>query len=196
MNQTRSRLRSVVLVGVVVVLALAVVAMTNPRQGYAPEQPIRFQHKRMSGKPNWVEDANGKKVNLGGHNIPCRYCHVMPYKGRHSTLPSTDMCMNCHNTVGQDKEWVLVLKQYWDRGEPIPWVKVFDLPDFVYYDHSAHLNAKNDEGKAKLDCPDCHINITEAVTVQVETPFNMGWCIDCHRKPDMNASIDCVACHR
>ncbi len=80
----------------------------------------------------------------------------MPYKGRHSTLPSTDICMNCHSTVGQDKEWVLVLKDYWERGEPIPWVKVHDLPDFVYYDHSAHLNAKDAEGKPKLDCVDCH----------------------------------------
>ncbi len=170
--------------------------MINPKQGYAPKQPIFFQHKRMAGDPNWVTDANGKEVNLGGYQIPCRYCHTMPYEGRHSTLPSTDICMNCHSVVGQDKEWVLVLKGYWERGEPIPWVKVHDLPDFVYYDHSAHLNAVDDKGQPKLDCVNCHLDVKNDSVVQVRTKFNMGWCVECHRKPEMAASTDCVTCHR
>ena len=187
-----------VIVPVVVLGALGAtgLAMMNPRQGYAPKQPIFFQHKRMAGPPNWVKDASGREVNLGGFDIPCRYCHTMPYEGRHSTLPSTDTCMNCHSVVGQDKEWVLVLKGYYERGEPIPWVKVHDLPDFVYYDHSAHLKAVDDKGVPKLDCPTCHVDIATAETVTVKMKFNMGWCVECHRKPDMAGPMDCVTCHR
>jgi hypothetical protein len=195
--KTTSRAVKVILpIAVLGALGIAAAAMVNPRQGYAPKQPIFFQHKRMAGPGNWVKDAAGKEVNLGGFDIPCRYCHTMPYEGRHSTLPSTDICMNCHTVVGQDKEWVLVLKGYADRGEPIPWVKVHDLPDFAYFDHSAHLNAKNDKALPKLDCPVCHVDIATADTVAVKTRFNMGWCLECHRKPDMAAPTTCVACHR
>ncbi len=196
MNWRNKTLRIAVLAAVLVGLGVTVAAMVNPRKGYAPRQPIFFQHKRMAGPPQWVKGADGKEVNLGGFNIPCRYCHTMPYEGRHSTLPSTDTCMNCHSTVGQDKEWVLVLKGYYDRGEPIPWVKAYKVPDFVYYDHSAHLNAKDDKGKPKLECLTCHVGVDVAETVTVNTKFNMGWCVECHRRPDMNASTDCVTCHR
>jgi hypothetical protein len=197
MRAPRHPVRILVLVGALAVAGLVVASMINPRQGYAPQQPIYFQHQRMAGKPNWVKDASGKDVNLGGFSIPCRYCHAMPYVGRHSTLPSTDVCMNCHSVVGQDKEWVLVLAGYHERGEPIPWVKVHDLPDFVYYDHSAHLNVVDAQGKAKLDCVNCHgDDIAETQVVAVSNPFNMGWCLDCHRKPEMAAPIDCIVCHR
>jgi len=171
-------------------------SMSDARQGYKPHQPIYFQHRRMAGAPKWTKDAEGKDVNVGGFNIPCLYCHSMAYKGRHSTLPSTAICMNCHSTVGQDKEWVLALKDYWERGEPIPWIKVHDLPDYVYYDHSVHLAAKNDQGEAKLGCVDCHGEVEEMDVVMVQHPLNMGWCLDCHRKDEMNGPTDCVTCHR
>lgn len=196
MKQSYKPIAAVVLLVAGAGLATLAWAMINPRQGYAPKQPIFFQHKRMAGPPNWVTDANGKQVNLGGFNIPCRYCHTMPYKGRHSTLPPTAVCMNCHSTVGQDKEWVLVLKSYFERGEPIPWVKVHDLPDFVYYDHSAHLNARKDDGALKLDCVNCHLDVENQSVVAVRVPFNMGWCLDCHRKPEMAGPTDCTTCHR
>jgi hypothetical protein len=176
--------------------AALTMAVSNVREGYAPRQPIHFRHSRMAGAPVYETNAKGEKVNVGGFNIPCLYCHNMPYKGRHSTLPSTAVCMNCHDTVGLDKEWVLKLKDYWERGEPIPWVKVHDLPDFVYYDHSAHLNAKGKDGKPKVECADCHGKVEETDIVSVQTEFNMAWCLDCHRKPEMAAPTDCVTCHR
>ncbi len=104
--------------------------------------------------------------------------------------------MNCHNVVGQDKEWVLVLKSYWEQGKPIPWVKVHRLPDFAYFDHSAHLNAKDAKGQAKVDCKNCHGDVAETEVVSTVTNFNMGWCLDCHRKPEMKGPQDCIACHR
>jgi hypothetical protein len=161
----------------------------------------------MAGAPIWQTDAKGQRVNVGGFGIPCVYCHTMPYKGRHSTVPSTAVCMNCHSTVGLNREWVLKMKEYWDRGEPIPWVKVHDLPDFVYYDHSAHVNAKDAQGKPLLPttdaqgkpmvvCQNCHGKVEEMEIVTVQNAFNMQWCLNCHRKPEMKASTDCVTCHR
>jgi len=171
-------------------------SLSNVRQGYAPRQPIYFRHSRMAGEPTWEQNDQGETVNVGGFGIPCLYCHTMPYKGRHSTVPSTAVCMNCHSTVGQDKEWVLEVKEYWERGEPISWVKVHDLPDFVYYDHSAHLNAVDDQGQPKLECEDCHGRVQDVDIVSVQNAFNMGWCLDCHQEPEMAAPIDCVVCHR
>jgi hypothetical protein len=194
-NQPKRRWK-LVLLGLLVVGVPVGVMMVNPRKGYAPKQPIFFEHSKMAAKPRWVKDKSGKLVNQGGYDIPCRYCHTMPYKGRHSTLPSTQICMNCHSTVGQDKEWVLVLKDYYERSEPIPWVKVHDLPDFVYYDHSAHLNAHDAKGKAKLDCVDCHGEVENHSVVAVQHKLTMGWCLECHQKPEMAAPFDCVVCHR
>lgn len=182
-------------------------AFSNVRQGYEPRQPIAFSHRRMAGAPVMQTNEKGESVNVGGFGIPCVYCHTMPYKGRHSTLPSTAVCMNCHSTVGLNREWVLKMKEYWDRGQPIPWVKVHDLPDFVYFDHSAHLNAKDASGNPKLpnvdasgqpmpQCQTCHGKVQEMDIVSVQHPFNMQWCLDCHRKPEMKASTDCVTCHR
>jgi len=196
MSPPSKLVRVAIPLGVLVVGGLVGATMMDPRQGYAPEQPILFQHKKMAAMPNWVTDANGKEVNLGGYDIPCMYCHTMVYKGRHATLPSTDICMNCHRTVGQDKEWVLVLNGYWERREPIAWIKVHDLPDFVYFDHSVHMNSMSDEGRNKVDCVDCHGDVENSEVVTIENPFNMGWCLECHRKPEMAAPTDCVVCHR
>lgn len=182
-------------------------AFSNVRQGYEPRQPIAFSHRRMAGRPVMQTNDRGEAVNVGGFGIPCVYCHTMPYKGRHSTLPSTAVCMNCHATVGLDKEWVLKMKEYWDRGEPIPWVKVHDLPDFVYFDHSVHLNARDATGALKLpavdaqgrtmpQCQTCHGKVQEMDIVSVQHPFNMRWCLDCHRRPEIRASTDCITCHR
>ncbi len=199
---------------IVAVLLAAIVtgtlayALSNVRKGYEPRQPILFRHTRMAGPPVWQTNAKGEKVNAGGFGIPCVYCHTMAYKGRHSTVPSTAVCMNCHTSVGLNKEWVLKMKEYWDRGEPIPWVKVHDLPDFVYYDHSAHVNAKDDQGRPRLPmtdangkpmknvCENCHGKVEEEEIVRVQVNFNMQWCLDCHRKPEMRTSTDCVTCHR
>jgi len=207
MTGRRSSARLITLVIAVALTGALGYAFSNVRQGYEPRQPIAFSHKRMAGVPVIETNDRGEQVNVGGFGIPCVYCHTMPYKGRHATLPSTAVCMNCHTNVGLNREWVLKMKAFWDRGEPIPWVKVHDLPDFVYFDHSAHLNAKNADGTSKLPlvdaagqpmvaCQNCHGKVQEMDIVSVQQPFNMQWCLDCHRKPEIKASTDCIACHR
>jgi len=205
--KTPTVIRAVTITIGLVFMGTLAYALSNARQGYEPRQPIPFSHKRMAGVPDWQVNEKGERVNIGGFGIPCVYCHTMPYKGRHSTLPSTAVCMNCHSTVGLNREWVLKMKEYWDRGEPIPWVKVHDLPDFVYYDHSVHLNAKDEFGRPKLPlvdangqpmvvCQNCHGDVAKMDIVSVQNTFNMQWCVDCHRKPEMKASTDCITCHR
>ncbi len=207
MNLRSKTVQATVLLVAVAAMGSLAYALSNARKGYEPRQPILFRHTRMAGVPIWVTNEKGEQVNDGGFAIPCVYCHTMPYKGRHSTVPSTAVCMNCHTSVGLNKEWVLKMKEYWERGEPIPWVKVYDLPDFVYYDHAAHVNAVDDDGQSRLPlvdaqgqpmvvCENCHGKVDEMEIVKVDHPFNMQWCLDCHRKPEMKASTDCVVCHR
>jgi len=207
MNLRSNSVRILALVVLAAITGTLAFAFSNVRKGYEPRQPILFQHTRMAGPPIWETNDKGEQVNVGGFNIPCVYCHTMPYKGRHSTVPSTAVCMNCHTSVGLNKEWVLRMKDYWDRGEPIPWVKVHDLPDYVYYDHAAHLNARDEQGRARLAttdaqgrpmqvCENCHGKVEAMPIVSTQNTFNMQWCLDCHRKPEMKASTDCVTCHR
>ncbi len=207
MNGRTMPVRVIALLVTAAAMGTLAYAFSNARMGYEPRQPILFSHPRMAGPPVWETNAQGERVNVGGFDIPCVYCHTMPYKGRHSTVPSTAVCMNCHSTVGLSKEWVLKMKDYWDRGEPIPWVKVHDLPDFVYFDHAAHVHATDDQGRPVLSladaqgqpmvvCENCHGKVEEMAMVSVQHAFNMQWCLDCHRDPATKASTDCIACHR
>ena len=193
----RRLFRVLVLAAALAVTASLVYGLSNVRRGYAPRQPVAFNHKRMAGAPVMQPNERGETVNVGGFGIPCVYCHTMAYKSRHATIPSTAVCMNCHTSVGLNREWVLRMKDYWDRGQPIPWVKVHDLPDFVYFDHSAHLNAKDAQGRLKLaavdaagnptvPCRTCHGDVAAMEIVSVQNNFNMQWCLDCHRNPAPN----------
>jgi hypothetical protein len=177
MNGRRRPVSVLAVVLAAVVTGSLAYAFSNVRKGYAPRQPILFRHTRMAGPPVWQTNDKGEQVNVGGFGIPCVYCHTMAYKGRHSTVPSTAVCMNCHSTVGLNKEWVLKMREYWDRGEPIPWVKVHDLPDFVYFNHSAHVNKG-------VGCSTCHGRVDEMAYVWQEQSLLMEWCLDCHRQPE------------
>jgi hypothetical protein len=151
----------------------------DPREGYSPEQPIAYSHK----------------LHAGDLKIDCKYCHTEVEEGRHASIPSTSICMNCHAGVGKDKDGVIRLTRYWDEGRSIGWVKVHDLPDFTYFDHSRHI-------KAGFECDRCHGKVETMDKVSVVTPFNMGWCVNCHRdpqhptRPELRGPTDCDVCHR
>lgn len=158
----------------VLVLAIAIgfSACFNPREGYAPEQPFAFSHQ----------------LHAGVHEIPCGFCHVSPGEGPHSSVPSVNTCMTCHSQVALQSPMIQELRQHWEDGRPVEWVKVHDLPDHVKFSHTPHI-------QRGLDCSECHGQVNRMDVVEVTNPFNMGWCVDCHREPEHNAPIDCVTCH-
>jgi hypothetical protein len=138
----------------------------SPRTGYAPEQPIPFSHK----------------LHAGEMAIECQYCHTQVEKGRHATVPSTNICMNCHNqvkrlhTADEDSVHLAKLREHFENDQPIEWVKVHDLPDHVYFSHQPHVKT------AKIECSTCHGPVEKMDKVKVSVPFNMGWCLSCHRQ--------------
>lgn len=150
--------------------------------GYAPDQPIPFSHLRHAGELQ----------------IACQYCHANTEQGRVATVPSVNICMNCHNEkagVGSGRPGVEYLKERYARGEEIPWVRVHDLADFVYFSHRPHM-AKG------IKCEECHGKVETMAQVEQVAPLTMGWCVDCHRKPDkehpekQQALTECTTCHQ
>lgn len=142
-------------------------------QGYAPEQPIPFSHLR----------------HVTQNKIPCQYCHSQVDKSRHAGIPSMNVCMNCHSAVATDKPNIQKLRKLYDEGKSFEWVKVHDLPDFVYFNHARHI-AKG------VECQTCHGDVGQMARVKQVAPMTMGWCIDCHRSQKPAAPTQCVTCHR
>lgn len=135
----------------------------NLQVGYAPEQPIDYSHKLHADE-------------LG---IDCRYCHANVERSQEAMVPPTQTCMGCHAIVKKDSPALSRLQDSWQTGEPVPWVRVHKLPDHVYFDHSAHL-------AAGVGCSSCHGRIDQMAVVRLDTPLNMGWCLECHRDPGPN----------
>jgi mono/diheme cytochrome c family protein len=157
-------------------------------QGYMPVQPIHYSHK----------------IHSGDNQIDCQYCHSSARKSKHSGIPSLNVCMNCHENIaeyngeedlekGYTKDFYTneIKKLYkavgWDEEsrtytgdtEPVKWVRIHNLPDFVYFNHSQHVNV------AGIDCKECHGPIEEMEIVYQHSSLTMGWCINCHRESDI-----------
>ena len=160
-------------------LALALLigfsACVNPRKGYAPSHSL------------W---SLATSCTPGQNEIPCRYCHVGNGEGPSSVVPGVNTCMNCHNEVqgktaaGQREPQEG--SNAWREGKPIRWKKVHDLPDHVRFSHQPHI-------VANVDCAECHGDVETMEVVETQNAFNMGWCVNCHRQPEHNASVDCVS---
>ena len=139
----------------------------NTDVGYAPEQPIPYSHKLHAGL-------------LG---MDCRYCHQNVERGPHATVPSTQTCINCHSLIKTDSEVlqpVVATNLALAAGttaDPIRWVKVHMLPDYAYFDHSAHV-------AVGVGCRSCHGRIDQMEIVRQDQPLSMGWCLECHRNPE------------
>lgn len=171
--------------------------MIGVNTGYAPAQPIDFSHA----------------LHAGEQQIPCQYCHSDAAKGRHASIPSMNVCMNCHQVVATDAPGVQKLREKYDAGETVEWVRVHDLPDHVYFSHRVHV-AKNfaltpeeqkaiDRGdverpktgpSAALDCTECHGEVKTMATLRQAKSLEMGFCIDCHRQK--KAPTECSTCHQ
>ncbi len=130
------------------------------RVGYAPVQPVPYSHALHAGQ-------------LG---IDCRYCHSNIEKSGVANLPTAQTCMNCHNQVKKDSPLLAPLRHRLETGEPVPWVKIHQTPDYVYFNHSIHVNRG-------VSCVECHGKINEMDVVAHAKPLSMGFCLDCHRDP-------------
>lgn len=122
-----------------------------------PEQPIPFNHR----------------FHVREIGMQCAYCHGGVESAAIAPIPPVELCMGCHRIVGAQLEPVQELRGYWDRGEPIPWERVYKLPDFVQFPHEAHI--RND-----LDCAECHGPVEDMDRVSKATSLSMGWCLECH----------------
>jgi len=164
-NKTRV-LAGVILGAAPIYLTFLVWYGASPRTtdvGYMPKQPVPYSHALHAGK-------------LG---IDCRYCHNTVEQASHAAIPPTATCMNCHERVWTNSEKLSPIRASLASGKPVEWLKVHDLPDYVYFNHSAHVTRG-------VGCVSCHGRIDEMEEVYQKEPLSMGWCLDCHRQPEAN----------
>jgi hypothetical protein len=155
----------VVLIGGGMVYMPTLIALNNSPKttdvGYQPTQPVPFSHA----------------VHAGQLGIDCRYCHSTVEKAPFAALPPTQVCMNCHAGIRPDSPRLQAVRDSWSKGMPISWVKVHDLPDYAFFNHSAHVNKG-------VGCVECHGRVDRMEVVRQVQPLSMSWCLDCHREPE------------
>jgi hypothetical protein len=135
-------------------------APDNLQVGYAPEQPVPYSHR----------------LHAGELEMDCRYCHANVERSHEAMVPPTQTCMGCHAQVHPDSERLAPVRESFETGESVEWVRVHQVPDTVFFDHSVHL-------AAGVGCVSCHGRVDQMEVVQVDQPISMGWCLDCHRDP-------------
>ena len=129
--------------------------------GYQPVQPVPFSHA----------------IHADQLGLDCRYCHSYVEKAAHSNVPSTQTCMNCHSQIKQNSPRLALVRESYKSGKPIEWVRIHKAPDYVYFNHSAHVNRG-------VSCVSCHGKVNEMAVVWQHEPQSMSWCLDCHRAPE------------
>ncbi len=144
------------------------------QQGYQPTQPIAFSHA----------------IHAGQYEIDCQYCHTGVRKAKSANIPSANICMNCHTQVKKESPEIQKIyaaidydpetQTYGDDIQPIEWVRIHNLPDLAYFNHSQHVQVGG------LECETCHGPIEEMEVVYQYSNLTMGWCINCHRETDVN----------
>jgi len=133
-------------------------------QGYQPTQPIAFSHK----------------LHAGEHQINCAYCHTSVYKSKSANIPSANICMNCHSQIKTESPEIKKIYRAIERKQPIQWVRIHNIPDLAYFNHSQHTQV------AGLQCQTCHGPIQNMEVVYQYSALTMGWCINCHREMPLN----------
>ncbi len=131
--------------------------------GYQPTQPVPYSHALHAGE-------------LG---MDCRYCHNTVEESSHAAIPPTATCMNCHKSVWTKSAKLLPVRESFATQKPVEWVKVHNLPDYVYFNHSAHVTRG-------VGCVSCHGRVDQMEEVYQHEPLSMSWCLNCHRAPEKN----------
>ncbi|HEY2150414.1 MAG TPA: cytochrome c3 family protein [Vicinamibacterales bacterium] len=133
--------------------------MTDART--AREQPIQFSHER----------------HVAGNGIDCRYCHTSVEDSSFAGIPPTKTCMNCHSEIFSNSPFLEPVRDSFRTGTSIQWTRVHDLPDFVYFNHSIHVNKG-------VGCTTCHGQVDRMPLMYQQNSLQMEWCLDCHRNPE------------
>ena len=185
---------AVVLLAVLIFFAVSAWSR-QPALAKASAQPIEFPHN----------------THVQTYKIDCQYCHADARRSEYAGLPSVERCMGCHKIAGADKPEIKKLAEYYGKQQPIPWTRVFKVPEFTYFPHKAHI-------RASVACQTCHGPVETMTTVAAATgpnltndmlnligfkpsapPLTMGWCVECHRQQNATrhtqAPLDCVTCH-
>jgi len=137
----------------------------------APEQPVAFSHVR----------------HVGEVGLDCEHCHEYADKGPRATVPAMSICADCHEGMETENPEVKKLQGYLKRNEPVPWVKVHDLPWHALFNHKRHV-------RAGVECATCHGQLETMERVRRVRSLEMGWCVNCHR--NKGAPTDCWTCHK
>jgi hypothetical protein len=133
------------------------------RQGQRADQPIPFSHKH----------------HVEGLGLQCQYCHTTVEVSSYAGIPPTKTCMNCHAQIWTNADLLKPVRDSWATGQSIQWIKVHDLPDYVYFNHSIHVNKG-------IGCASCHGRVDQMPLMYMENSLQMEWCLDCHRNPAKN----------
>lgn len=130
------------------------------RVGYEPIQPVGYSHA----------------IHVDQLGLDCRYCHSAVEKSWYANIPSASVCMNCHNQVLKEDPKLALVRESAASGQPIPWVQIHKVPDFVYFNHAVHVNRG-------VSCVECHGQINQMEEVYHAKPLSMAFCLECHRDP-------------
>jgi Cytochrome c3/Cytochrome c7 and related cytochrome c len=125
------------------------------------QQPVQFSHKH----------------HVGDDGIDCRYCHTSVESAADAGMPPTKTCMNCHSQIWNDSPYLELVRESWRSNKPIEWSRVHDLPDYVYFNHSIHVNKG-------VGCSTCHGRVDQMPLVYQYASLQMEWCLACHREPE------------
>jgi len=131
------------------------------RKGYQPTQPVAFSH-----------DVHANQLGMD-----CRYCHTHVEHSQHSNVPGTNVCMTCHSMVLKNDDRLQPVRASYKTGDPIPWKRVHKTPDYVYFNHSVHVNRG-------ISCVECHGRVDQMDVVHHAKSLSMGFCLECHRNPE------------
>ena len=141
--------------------------------GYAPKQPVAYSHA----------------LHAGDLKMDCRYCHALVEQGASAGVPPTQTCMNCHAQVKKGSETLKPVYDSWADGngtKSVEWVRIHKLPDYAFFNHSAHMGFGVGENRGAIGCETCHGRIDTMEVVRQVQPLSMSWCIDCHSDPAPN----------
>jgi hypothetical protein len=181
--------------GLTLLAAALFLVLSTRGQAAGPAQPIAFNHQ----------------VHADQYKIDCQYCHADARRSEYAGIPSVSRCMGCHRITAADRPEIQKLAGFFNKNEPIPWIRIFKVPEYVYFPHKAHV-------RANVKCQTCHGPIEKMAVVEARTgqnlandllnlvglapsatPLTMGWCVECHTtmnaKEKTKAPLECVTCH-